>query len=94
VLASGEVGVDGVAVDDTNVYWTIRTSSGSIRMMPKLGGTPVTLAPDQANPTAYSAQPGHSFRRLGHPFRRTRAGSELSAATTGGGQVRDAQAQR
>jgi hypothetical protein len=48
ILASGqdEVGVGGLAVDSTNVYWT-KNVSGTVMKVPKCGGVPSALASEQ-----------------------------------------------
>jgi hypothetical protein len=43
ITTLSSVGAGGIAVDDTNVYWSV-PSTASIMKMPKLGGTPTTLA--------------------------------------------------
>ncbi len=44
-LASGQAGVWGVAVDDTNVYWTIQGGAGGVLKAPLVGGSPTMLVP-------------------------------------------------
>jgi hypothetical protein len=56
----------GLAVDDTNIYWTnIGTSpnfyDGTIMMMPKAGGTVTTLASGQDFPKAITVHGGYVY---------------------------------
>jgi hypothetical protein len=55
VLASGQAGPGRLAFDTTNLYWTNSANAvsgmGSVMLVPKHGGTPVTLAPNQTLPS-------------------------------------------
>lgn len=50
VLASGEDQALGIAVDDTHVYWGTSTALGTVKRIPKQGGTPETIASGQDHP--------------------------------------------
>jgi hypothetical protein len=54
ILASGQANPSRLAFDSKNLYWTNSgnavQSMGSVMMVPKDGGTPVTLAPNQTLP--------------------------------------------
>jgi hypothetical protein len=50
VLASGQRGPFGIAVDDQNVYWVERAPDGAVHSVPLGGGSPVTIASNQDAP--------------------------------------------
>lgn len=52
-LAQGQSNPHGIAIDDTNIYWTntgTGANDGSVMKMPLGGGTPVALASQLQNP--------------------------------------------
>lgn len=55
VLADHQKGPNGLAIDETNVYWT--TGDGSVRQIAKTGGAVATLALWQDRPIDIAASP-------------------------------------
>ena len=52
--------INGMTVDDTNVYWT--TNDGAVRKVAKAGGPPITLASCEANPARIAVDETHVYR--------------------------------
>jgi hypothetical protein len=80
-LASGQDNPTGLAVDDSNVYWTNGVPDGSVMKVNKMGSDagPITLASDQGLPLGLTVSPGNVYWT-----NNTEPGTVLGVLTGGG----------